>query len=75
MLYNSSMYCNILEQIQDTFLNIKFVNTVCINDPQYLVSQVHFLFFFSMNANVPGKMPSLFALLCHYMHNPIVGLQ
>ena len=69
------MYCNILEQIQDNFLNIKFVNTVYIYDLQYLVGHVHFLFYFSVNASVPGKMPSLFALLCHYMHSPIISLQ
>ena len=32
VIHNNSMYSNILEQIQDTFLNIKFVNTAYIND-------------------------------------------
>ena len=63
MPYNSSIYCKILEQIQDTFLNIKFENTVYIYDVQYLVGHIHFLFYFSMNANVPGKMP--FYLPCY----------
>ena len=47
------MYSNILEQIQDTFLNIKFVNTVYIYDLPSWSST--FLVLFLMNASVPGK--------------------
>ena len=47
------MYSNILEQIQATFLNIKFVNTIYINDLSS--SSCTFLVLFLMNASVPGK--------------------
>ena len=39
------MYSNILEQIQDTFLNIKFVNTVYIYDLPSSSSTFLVLFF------------------------------
>ena len=54
------MYSNILGQIQATFVNIKFVNTIYINDLSQ-VGHVHFLFYmyFLMNASVPEKMSLL----------------
>ena len=46
VIHNSTMYYSkILEQIQDTFLNIKFVNTVYINDQPSWSSTFLVLFF------------------------------
>ena len=81
VIYSSRMYSNISEQIQDTFLNIKFVNTVYIYDLPSRSSTFFVLFFNECKCAWKNAFFICLAIklhwqFCsHYMQNLITGLQ